>query len=85
MRYNVTPASAATSTGLKHIHEVQQKELVDRIGLPREEFFIWGDDHEYRLRAEEAGARVATVVTATVRTSWGWRAPPPAGSSSDQP
>jgi len=43
------------------------KKLVDRIGLPREEFFIWGDDHEYRLRAEEAGARVATVVTATVR------------------
>jgi rhamnopyranosyl-N-acetylglucosaminyl-diphospho-decaprenol beta-1,3/1,4-galactofuranosyltransferase len=43
------------------------KELVDLIGLPREEFFIWGDDHEYRLRAEEAGARVATVVTATVR------------------
>ena len=43
------------------------RELVDRIGLPREEFFIWGDDHEYRLRAEEAGARVATVVTATVR------------------
>ena len=43
------------------------KELVDRVGLPREEFFIWGDDHEYRLRAEEAGARVATVVTATVR------------------
>ena len=43
------------------------KELVDLIGLPREEFFIWGDDHEYRLRAEEAGARVATVVTASVR------------------
>ena len=43
------------------------RELVDRIGLPREEFFIWGDDHEYRLRAEEAGARVATVVDAVVR------------------
>ena len=41
------------------------RELVERIGLPREEFFIWGDDHEYRLRAEEAGARVATVVTST--------------------
>ena len=41
--------------------------LAEEIGLPREEFFIWGDDHEYRLRAEEAGARVATVVTATVR------------------
>jgi rhamnopyranosyl-N-acetylglucosaminyl-diphospho-decaprenol beta-1,3/1,4-galactofuranosyltransferase len=43
------------------------RELIDRIGLPREEFFIWGDDHEYRLRAGRAGARVATVVDATVR------------------
>jgi rhamnopyranosyl-N-acetylglucosaminyl-diphospho-decaprenol beta-1,3/1,4-galactofuranosyltransferase len=43
------------------------RELVERIGLPREEFFIWGDDHEYRLRAERAGARVATVVEARVR------------------
>jgi rhamnopyranosyl-N-acetylglucosaminyl-diphospho-decaprenol beta-1,3/1,4-galactofuranosyltransferase len=38
------------------------RELVDRIGLPREEFFIWGDDVEYLWRAKEAGARVATVV-----------------------
>ncbi len=38
--------------------------LVERIGLPREEFFIWGDDHEYRLRAEKAGARIGTVVDA---------------------
>ncbi len=37
------------------------RELVDRIGVPRAEFFIWGDDHEYRLRAEQAGARIATV------------------------
>ena len=43
------------------------KDLVDRIGLPREEFFIWGDDHEYRLRAERAGARIATVAAARVR------------------
>jgi rhamnopyranosyl-N-acetylglucosaminyl-diphospho-decaprenol beta-1,3/1,4-galactofuranosyltransferase len=40
--------------------------LVGQIGLPRKEFFIWGDDHEYRLRAERAGARVATVVDARV-------------------
>lgn len=40
------------------------RDLVERIGLPREEFFIWGDDHEYRLRAERAGARIATVVKA---------------------
>jgi rhamnopyranosyl-N-acetylglucosaminyl-diphospho-decaprenol beta-1,3/1,4-galactofuranosyltransferase len=41
--------------------------LVEQIGLPRAEFFIWGDDHEYRLRAEAAGARIATVVGAHVR------------------
>ena len=40
--------------------------LVDRIGLPRSEYFIWGDDHEYRLRAEASGARIATVVDARV-------------------
>jgi rhamnopyranosyl-N-acetylglucosaminyl-diphospho-decaprenol beta-1,3/1,4-galactofuranosyltransferase len=43
------------------------RDLVHRIDLPRAEFFIWGDDHEYRLRAERAGARVATVVDARVR------------------
>ena len=43
------------------------RELVERIGLVREDFFIWGDDHEYRLRAERAGARTATVVGARVR------------------
>ncbi|WP_307855887.1 glycosyltransferase family 2 protein [Nocardioides faecalis] len=40
------------------------RELVERIGLPREEFFIWGDDVEYLWRAERAGARIATVVAA---------------------
>lgn len=40
------------------------QELVAQIGLPRAEFFIWGDDHEYRLRAEKAGARIGTVVGA---------------------
>ena len=43
------------------------RELVARIGSVRAELFIWGDDHEYRLRAERAGARIATVVDATVR------------------
>jgi rhamnopyranosyl-N-acetylglucosaminyl-diphospho-decaprenol beta-1,3/1,4-galactofuranosyltransferase len=43
------------------------RELVERIGLPRAEFFIWGDDHEYRLRAGRAGARVATVVDARLQ------------------
>ncbi|GAB2754416.1 hypothetical protein GCM10027020_03120 [Nocardioides salsibiostraticola] len=42
------------------------RELVEQIGLPRAEFFIWGDDHEYRLRAEKSGGRVGTVVGARV-------------------
>ncbi|MGB3955855.1 MAG: glycosyltransferase, partial [Brooklawnia sp.] len=40
------------------------RELVDRIGSVRAEFFIWGDDVEYLWRARDAGARVATVVDA---------------------
>ena len=40
---------------------------MQEIGLPRAEFFIWGDDHEYRLRAERSGARIGTVVEARVR------------------
>ncbi|QCX28222.1 glycosyltransferase [Nocardioides jishulii] len=43
------------------------RELVQKIGSVRAELFIWGDDHEYRLRAERAGARIATVVDAVVR------------------
>lgn len=42
------------------------RELVERIGVPRAEFFIWGDDVEYLWRAERAGARIATVVAARV-------------------
>ncbi len=43
------------------------RELVERIGLPREEFFIWGDDVEYLWRARAAGARIATVVGSRFR------------------
>jgi rhamnopyranosyl-N-acetylglucosaminyl-diphospho-decaprenol beta-1,3/1,4-galactofuranosyltransferase len=43
------------------------RELVERIGLPRAEFFIWGDDVEYLWRATSAGAATATVVDAAVR------------------
>jgi rhamnopyranosyl-N-acetylglucosaminyl-diphospho-decaprenol beta-1,3/1,4-galactofuranosyltransferase len=39
-------------------------DLVRRIGLPRQEFFIWGDDVEYLWRARAAGARVGTVTRA---------------------
>ncbi len=41
--------------------------LVERIGVVREELFIWGDDVEYLWRARRAGARVATVVGSRFR------------------
>jgi rhamnopyranosyl-N-acetylglucosaminyl-diphospho-decaprenol beta-1,3/1,4-galactofuranosyltransferase len=40
------------------------RELVQQIGLVREEFFIWGDDVEYLWRAQAAGARIGTIVGA---------------------
>jgi len=43
------------------------RDLVERVGLPRAEFFIWGDDVEYLWRARQAGARVATIAGARVR------------------
>jgi len=43
------------------------RRLVERIGVPRAEFFIWGDDVEYLWRARKAGARVATVVGSRFR------------------
>ncbi len=43
------------------------RDPVERIGLVREEFFIWGDDVEYLWRARRAGARIATVSAARFR------------------
>ena len=42
---------------LRQPEEPAAPELVERIGVPRAEFFIWGDDVEYLWRAREAGAR----------------------------
>ncbi|HVH93832.1 MAG: glycosyltransferase [Nocardioidaceae bacterium] len=46
---------------------VLTRSLAERIGAPRAEFFIWGDDVEYLWRARRSGARVATVVGAVFR------------------
>ncbi|NYJ02357.1 rhamnopyranosyl-N-acetylglucosaminyl-diphospho-decaprenol beta-1,3/1,4-galactofuranosyltransferase [Nocardioides thalensis] len=67
-------ASAAAAAGSRRLDGIVipfngvllTRALVERIGYPRAEYFIWGDDHEYRLRAEAEGARIATVVDATV-------------------
>lgn len=39
------------------------RELVDEIGFPNQDFFIKGDEVDYKHRALKAGAHVCTVVT----------------------
>jgi len=38
------------------------RELIEKIGYPNEKFFIKGDDVDYRIRAEKAGAIIATCI-----------------------
>lgn len=38
------------------------RELIEKIGYPNEKFFIKGDDVDYRIRAEKAGAIIATAM-----------------------
>lgn len=40
---------------------VVSRRVIERIGLPRAEFFIWFDDAEYSLRVHEAKLRVRVV------------------------
>lgn len=40
------------------------KELVEKIGNPKKEMFIWGDEVEYQIRAIKSNLGVATVVDA---------------------
>jgi len=39
------------------------RKLVDKIGFPKGEFFIYGDERDYQERAIDSGAFVATVVS----------------------
>lgn len=38
--------------------------VVKRIGLPKKEFFLWGDEWDYFYRAKKVGIPIATVVKA---------------------
>ena len=40
------------------------KKMVDKIGLPKKEYFIWGDDIDYTWRARENGFKIFTVCNA---------------------
>lgn len=51
------------------------RSLVEKIGLPRAEFFIWFDDIEYALRAHKKGAaRVKFVADAVFHHDFGGKA-----------
>ncbi|MGX3096677.1 glycosyltransferase family 2 protein [Ursidibacter sp. B-7004-1] len=38
------------------------RKMVSKIGLPKKEYFIWGDDMEYTWRARKEGYKIFTVV-----------------------
>jgi len=38
--------------------------LVQEIGLPKKEMFIWGDETEYMLRAQKKKFKIITVLNA---------------------
>ena len=40
------------------------RKLVERIGFPKKEFFFWGDEIEYMLRAKKHGFKIATITKA---------------------
>lgn len=40
------------------------KRLVDTIGLPKKDMFIWGDENEYQSRAKRFGMKICTVLKA---------------------
>lgn len=43
------------------------RHLVETIGLPRKELFIYFDDLEYSMRAKKAGYRIYTVIESVIR------------------
>lgn len=40
------------------------KALVDKVGYPNKEMFIWGDDFEHQLRCQKAGFEIITTLNA---------------------
>ena len=40
------------------------RELIQLMGFPMQEYFIWGDEREYTMRAEAYRAKILTVIDA---------------------
>lgn len=43
------------------------KELLGEIGYPREEFFLYGDDHDFSYRITQAGGAIILVLDSVIR------------------
>lgn len=68
-RYSDIPDSLKVDNQIKDIvlpfnGTLIGKELVRQMGLPMQEYFIWGDEREYTMRAEVNRAKILTVVDA---------------------
>ncbi len=55
---------------------VLSREVVQKVGLPREDFFIWFDDWQYSLRVLAAGGRVIAVTEAILKHDVGGKPQP---------
>lgn len=51
---------------------------IERVGLPRAEFFIWGDEVEYIFRIRRAGINILTVLDSVFYHPKDGQIPPPA-------
>ena len=38
--------------------------MVEKVGFPLKEYFIWGDDMEYTARMKKYGVEIASIVDA---------------------
>lgn len=40
------------------------RKVIEQVGLPKKEFFIWGDESEYFWRVKRSGIKSATILSA---------------------
>ena len=56
---NVVPEYSCPFNGI-----LLSRKLVDKIGYPIPQLFIWGDERNYTLRAKDSGAVIVTITSA---------------------
>lgn len=67
---NIDKVNALYPTGIVKNHAnpfngiLFKRDLMDKIGFPKKEMFIWGDENEYEARAIKNGFEPMTILTA---------------------